>query len=189
MSGITWTGGSLLGLPRHALVAFLFLRLWIRLRGLGFEVRDPSTVPPKTLAQIDVSGSTAAGLAVVDNIRAAHFGTRNLLLCLRAGEPTRLLRALVLESIFVATRGARAYPKALSIVETCRDLARRHPSGEADALVELAVASTAFFTGHWKLGSEAADRFFAHYREGLPRLQWELRSVQYFGLCALIYRG
>ncbi len=175
--------------PRQALVAFLLLRLWIWVRGLRFEERDPATVPPKTLARIDVSWSTSAGLAVVDNIRAVHFGTRNLLQCLRAGEPTRLLRALVLESIFVATRGARAYPKAQSIVDVCRGLARRHPSGEADALVELAIASTAFFTGHWRLGSEAADRFFAHYREGLPRLQWELRSVQYFGLCALIYRG
>lgn len=175
--------------PARALLALVVLRLWIAVRGLGFRETDPATVPPKTLARIDVAWSTAAGLSVVDNIRAAHFQTRNLLLCLSAGEPTRLLRALVLEAIFVAIRGDRQYPRAMAIVEVCRDLARRHPTVDGDALIDLVVASSAYFTGRWRVGLDHCEKFLARYREGLTRLQWELRSVQYFGLCALIYLG
>jgi serine/threonine protein kinase/tetratricopeptide (TPR) repeat protein len=182
-------GLELAATPFRALLALLVLRAWIAIRGLGFVEHDPATVPPRTLARIDVAWSTAAGLAVVDNVRAAHFQTRNLLMCLRAGEPMRLLRALVLETIFVATRGVRRYARALEIIETCRALARRLRGIEAEALVELGVASAAYFTGHWRLAGEAVDRFLALDRGGPSRLHWELRSIQYFGLCARIYRG
>lgn len=182
-------GLKLAATPTRALLALIVLRLWVAVRGLGFREADPATVPPKTLARIDVAWSTAAGLSVVDNIRAAHFQTRNLLLCLRAGEPTRLLRALVLESVFVSIRGAKHYDRAQEIIAVCRDLAQRHPSSDNEALIDLAVASSAYFTGRWTIAHDRVESFLARYREGLTRLQWELRSLQYFGLCALIYRG
>lgn len=175
--------------PRAALLALFVLRVWIAVRGLRFRERDAEAVPPRTLARIDVAWSTAAGLAVVDNIRAAHFQTRNLLLCLSAGEPTRLLRALVLEAIFVALPNARKYGRSMQIVAEVRELARRHPTHEADALVHLAEASTAYFSGRWAHAVEHVDRFLELYHDGGVRLQWELRSIQYFGLCARIYRG
>lgn len=175
--------------PARALLALIVLRLWITVRGLGFREADPATVPPKTLARIDVAWSTAAGLSVVDNIRAAHFQTRNLLLCLRAGEPSRLLRALVLEAIFVALPGNRGNRRAEQLIDACRDLCARHPAPDGEALIDLAIASTAYFTGRWSRAHEHVERFLARYREGLTRLRWELRSLQYFGLCALIYCG
>jgi hypothetical protein len=175
--------------PTRALLALIVLRVWIAVRGLGFEETDPATVPPRTLARIDVAWSTAAGLSVVDNIRAAHFQTRNLLLCLRAGEPSRLMRALVLESVFVSLRGYQSRPRARAIVEVCRELAARHPNADNDALLDLADGSVAYFTGQWTAADHFVEAFLARYREGRTRLQWELRSMQYFGLCALINCG
>jgi hypothetical protein len=175
--------------PRVALLLLVLLRGWVAVRGLRFKEVDPSTVSPKTLARIDVAWSTAASLAVVDNIRAAHLQTRSLLLCLSAGEPTRLLRALVLEAVFVAVRGNARYPRAMEIVEDCRSLALRHPSTEAAAMVDLAEASVSYFTGRWTSAIDKVESFLTHYREGSLRLQWELRSIQYFGLCARLYRG
>jgi len=182
-------GLRLAGSPTRALLALIVLRVWIAVRGLSFTETDPTTVPPRTLARIDVAWSTAAGLSVVDNIRAAHFQTRNLLLCLRAGEPSRLVRALVLESVFVGLRGHRSAARARSIVAVCRDLVRRHPSGDSEALLDLADGSVAYFTGEWTKADRFVEAFLARYREGLTRLQWELRSMQYFGLCALINAG
>jgi len=182
-------GLRLASTPTRALLTLLVLRVWVAIRGLGFKEVDPATVPPRTLARIDVAWSTAAGLSVVDNIRAADFQTRNLLLCLRAGEPTRLIRALVLEAVFVALRGPKHYPRSLAITEVCRDLQRRHPTPDGDVMIDLAVASTAYFTGQWSDAVAGCTRFLSRYREGMSRLQWELRSVQYFGLCALLYCG
>jgi hypothetical protein len=175
--------------PRVALLMLLWLRIWVAFRGLGYKEVDPSTVPPKTLARLDVAWSTAASLAVVDNIRAAHLQTRNLLMCLAAGEPMRLLRALVLEATFVALRGAGNHRRAMEIVADCHRLAERHPSTEAKALIDLVEGSVAYFTGRWSGAIEKVESFLEHYGEGSLRLQWELRSMQYFGLCARIYRG
>ncbi|MBI2388247.1 MAG: AAA family ATPase [Deltaproteobacteria bacterium] len=175
--------------PARALLALLVLRLWIAIRGLGFKEADSSTVPPRTLARIDVAWSTAAGLSVVDNVRAAHFQTRNLLLCLRAGEPTRLLRALVLEAVFVSLRGPRHLPRARAIIAVCEELHRRHPAPDGAAMLILARASSAYFTGLWSTATDESNAFLASYRDGLARMQWELRSMQYFALCALIYLG
>lgn len=175
--------------PGRALLSLLFLRLWLAVRGIRFKEVDPATVPPRTLERIDVAWSTAAGLSVVDNVRAAEFQTRNLMLCLRAGEPTRLIRALVLEAVFVALRGPKAVPRCHAIIDVCRDLQGRHATPDGDLLIDLAVASTAYFTGHWSSAVKNVAAFLARYREGNSRLQWELRSVQYFGLCALLYRG
>jgi serine/threonine protein kinase len=175
--------------PLGAVIACLVLRLWISIRGYCTSTRDASIISPNVLARIDVAWSLAAGLAAVDSVRAAHFQARNVLLCLRAGEPSRLVRALVLEATFQAVRGTRRHDAAIAIIDRARSLARAHPSAEAEALIELAVGSTGYFTGRWALATEAGDRFLAHYRDGLPRLQWELRSVQYFGLSAYLYRG
>src|SRR5690606_36655294 len=84
--------------PIGALLRFLSLRLQLRLRGLGYRVAKESEVPPELLARIDICCSVASGMGTVDAIEGFRFVTHNLLLSLRAGEPARLCRALLLEA-------------------------------------------------------------------------------------------
>src|SRR5207302_5864177 len=94
--------------PRRALFSLLVMRIWLRIRGLRFKLRDATAVSPRDLTQIDICWSIGAGLGVVDNIRAVDFQTRGLLLCLAAGEPRRLARALAFEATFMATAGPKS---------------------------------------------------------------------------------
>jgi eukaryotic-like serine/threonine-protein kinase len=83
--------------PRRALWSLTLRRLYIEVRGLRFHIRDPSQVSAKELTRIDICWSVAAGLSVVDNVLAADFQARHMLLALRAGDPYRIFRALALE--------------------------------------------------------------------------------------------
>ena len=103
-------GLNLPGTPRRALWSLLRGRARLRLRGLRFRERDPSEIAAADLARIDVCWSAGIGLSVVDWIRGSDFQTRGLLLALRAGEPSRIARALAIEAAHVATAGARAAP-------------------------------------------------------------------------------
>ena len=77
--------------PFVALVAFLFFRVVLALRGTRFRERAAAEIPPLELARIDTSWSITAGLSTVDPIRGAYFQARHLRLALRAGEPYNLL--------------------------------------------------------------------------------------------------
>ena len=95
--------------PLVALASLVWRRARIRWRGLAFVARDPDHIPADRLLRIDTCWSVATGLAMVDNIRAADFNTRHLLLALEAGEPYRIARALALEAGFLACGGSLQY--------------------------------------------------------------------------------
>ncbi len=175
--------------PLRALLGLVFARLWLAVRGLRFRERDPMGIPPLALTRIDVAWSLAAGLSVVDNILAANFQTHNLLACLRAGEPSRLSRALVLEAVFVALPGPSRRARAMRIIEVAKELATRSPQPDSEALLTLAQASVDYFTGQFRGAIVHSDRFLSLYQDGMTPTRWELRATQYFGLCAIIYTG
>ena len=91
--------------PLVALASLVWRRARIRWRGLAFVARDPDHIPADRLLRIDTCWSVATGLALVDNVRAADFNTRHLLLALEAGEPYRMARALALEAGFLTCGG------------------------------------------------------------------------------------
>ena len=175
--------------PLRALLGLIVMRLWLSVRGLRYREADPLAIPPMELTRIDVTWSLAAGLSVVDNVRAASFQTRNLLACLRVGEPSRLGRAFALEAIFVSLAGTAAQPRADRIVQLARELASRAPQPDSEALISLSTAAIAYFTGRYREAVEHSERFFAIHRDGLTPTRWELRATQYFGLCSLVYCG
>src|SRR5262249_8340715 len=74
---------------RRALVWLPVRPALIRMRGLGFRVRDASSMPPSDLARLDLAYSMTASFAQTDVIRGAEMQARHLLLALRAGEPVR----------------------------------------------------------------------------------------------------
>src|SRR5262249_15886923 len=98
--------------PRWALVSLLAHRAVVRLRGFRFRERDAAGVAADVLNRIDTCWSLTVGLIAVDIVRAADFGARHTLLALRAGEPSRVARALLIESTQSAMNGGRGRRRA-----------------------------------------------------------------------------
>src|SRR6185437_6328872 len=100
-------GMKLAETPQAALLSLFIRRATIRLRGLQFRARSESAIGKEELTRIDACWSVSVGLSLVDPIRAKDFQTRYLLLALRAGDPSRVARAMALEVGYSATSGGR----------------------------------------------------------------------------------
>ncbi|MBV8234093.1 MAG: protein kinase [Acidimicrobiia bacterium] len=183
-------GLNLPGTLRGALWSFLLGRARLRLRGLRFRERDPSEIAAADLARIDVCWSAVIGLSVVDWIRGADFQARGLLLALRAGEPSRIARALAMEALCVATAGARAARRTAAVLEVAETLVRRTEHPYLVGILQLAKGVAAHLEGRWRAGLDGCDRAATSFRDHCTGVAWkELDLAHSFALWSLIHLG
>jgi eukaryotic-like serine/threonine-protein kinase len=175
--------------PRTALASLLLRRLQLRWRGLRFNEKPASAVPPAELLRIDICWAVAAGLAMVDNIRGADFQTRHLLLALRAGEPYRVARALAVEAGFSATTGATGRRRSERFSRLAAELSNRVSQPHATGLTKLTTGVAAFLVGEWKKALELCEVAEEILRDQCTGVLWELTSAQNFILGSLLYMG
>ena len=110
---------------RQAQLSLLWHRSLLRLRGLSFRNRDESQVSALDLTRIDLCWSAVAGLSMIEPIRGADFQTRGLLLALKAGEPSRIARALAMEAAHRSSIGNRRPTHRDSFCDAAEDIAQR----------------------------------------------------------------
>ncbi|MCC7540849.1 MAG: AAA family ATPase [Deltaproteobacteria bacterium] len=175
--------------PRRALVSLLFHRARLRIRGLGWKEREPSTIAPSTLSRIDTCWSVGMGLGMVDTLRAADFQTRNVLLALESGEPRRIARALAFEAGFVSTAGGPAQARARQLLAQATALADRLDDPRVLGFVQATAGVVPYMAGRWSEALAAFDRAEEHLVNRCTGVTWELDSVRQFQLNALYCVG
>ncbi len=181
-------GVKLASTPRRALIALVFLRLWLRIRGLGFKPRDVSVIPQHALTRIDVCWSVATALGTVDTMRANHMQARATLFALQAGEPWRLCRALATEAVFVSIVGAPTEKRARSILATAEGLGATLGKPEARGYILTCGGMVEYSCGRWSAASEKLD-LAASIWQVCAGMRWELATVQTFGFNVLFQLG
>jgi len=149
-----------------ALASLLWHRLRLRLRGLGHTLVPAERVTPEALQAIDVCWAAVLGFGITEAVRAADFQARHLLLALKHGEPTRLLRALGPEMILAAGQGKEA---RLHEVEAVAKGIVDHMGG---ALTQRAVLAAAVGIASYLLGDLATAH--ASLAEARPLLAEQL---------------
>ena len=128
---------------------------------------------------------------MVDNIRAADFNTRHLLLALEAGEPYRIARALALEAVFADQRRHRPSVLPPSARSEPPRLARQSGRPHAEALSALAAGMSAFLAGEWKKASLLCERALVVLRDQCTGATWEMNCAESFLLgthCSFLAR-
>ncbi len=173
--------------PRRAVASLLARRARIGWRGLGFEERPGDSIPAEQRLRIDACWSVTTGLAMVDNIRAADFNARHLLLALDAGEPYRIARAVALEASFRSTRGARREYARWAASAAALAESSAHP--HATALVALAAGIAAVQFGEWQRATKECDRARRLLREHCAGATWEANCAEFFYLGSLLFQG
>jgi eukaryotic-like serine/threonine-protein kinase len=182
-------GMKLANTPTSALMSLLFHRARLRIRGLGYERRTAEKIPARELARIDVTWSVAAALGMVDPIRGAELETRNLIMSLDAGEPTRIARSLAIEACFSAANGVPSRKRTAELVAAARGLAHEVQSPHAIGLSVHAASLEAFFQGKFQIAralEEEAETIFLERCQGAP---WEVTNARLFHLSSLAYLG
>ncbi|HKE32187.1 MAG TPA: protein kinase, partial [Candidatus Angelobacter sp.] len=175
--------------PRRALLSLILRRAHLSLRGSHFIESTSDEILPEDLLKIDICWTVAAGLALVDIIRAADFQTRNLLLALRAGEPYRVARALAVEAGFSAITGERGRKRSARFTREAEALARKvnHPHAIGQTTMTAGVA--AYCVGQWKQGAQLCRQAEEILREQCTDVTWEMTNAQNFLLGSLYYLG
>ncbi len=153
-------------------------RLSAPLRPLRRRERSLAEIPPADLERIDAAMAAGAGLIMVDQPLAFTFVSTAFRMALAAGDPLRLLRAIVfyLPMHWAIDRPGRGYSKRL--MDLADEVAARLNTPEAKAIILMARSSCALMHGRWgdvySHGVEA-ERLFAEECTGF---NWELDTVR-----------
>ncbi|RMH40351.1 MAG: serine/threonine-protein kinase PknK, partial [Deltaproteobacteria bacterium] len=182
-------GMKLARTPRTALWSLAWRRALLRLRGTRFAARPADAVPDAVLERIDLCWSVARGLSMVDTIRSAAFQTRHQALALRAGEPSRVVRALAIEVGHAATAGVRGQRRAERLLARAERLAIEVGAHESLGFVELAGGIAAFLVGDWRATVDRCDRALPIFRDRCVGAGWEIANARLFAIWALVFLG
>jgi hypothetical protein len=186
---LSTVGETLPETGRGALFSLLRQRAVLHLFGLGFEERTVQQVSARDLTRIDVLWSVGATLGLVDHVRGADFQARGLRYALRAGERSRVARALALEAAFSGStehppgkRARQLLARAESIFGTRRDPYFEGLCSLGNAILDWASASHGAYVAH---SLAAEDTLRAHCTDVL----WEVTSSQQLIVAGLPWLG
>jgi eukaryotic-like serine/threonine-protein kinase len=169
------------------ILALLWRRLRLRLRGTSYRPRAAEELPPLELRRVETIGTIATSLGVIDHVKGAVVQTSHLLAALSLGEDARLARALAAETMFQA-----AADNAKRAEKTARELemlAQKLGDPRSLAWNDIAWGGCAHFAYRF---DEAARRFGAA-ADRLPAAQgaidWELTTARHLQSFALLFAG
>ena len=175
--------------PRKALASLILRRTLLRVRGINYRGSPPNAIAEREIARIDICWVVAAGLALVDNVRAADFQTRQLLLSLKVGDPYRITRALAVEAGFIAARGKRASGRAAQLLDVATEQATRLQDPYLNGLTALIKGIISFLGGRWLDAISACEQAEAILVQQCHGATWELTNARTFLMAALLYTG
>jgi tetratricopeptide (TPR) repeat protein len=175
--------------PRAAVASLALGRLQLEWRGLDFAVKAESQIPRDDLLRIDAAWSIAAGLAMVDPIRAAAFNVRQLLKALDVGDPYRVARALALEAGFSVVGVGAGLRRSVEFSRRAEALAEDVGHQYVAALTSLWAGIAAFLTGQWRRAAELCGRAVTTLRDECTGVTWELNMAHNFFLGGLVAQG
>lgn len=182
-------GLELAGSPTRALLSLGLSRARLGIRRLGFVEQSARLISPSALFRIDATWSAAAGLSVVDPIRASDIQTRNLLFALDAGEPYRIARALAMEAAFVSTAGSKAQARATALVERADEISKRIGNAHALGLATLVNGFVGFQNGWWARARDALSKAEHIFRTQCSGASWEVETSYLFRFETHYYLG
>jgi serine/threonine protein kinase len=169
-----------------ALFWLLVYRLWSWIRGWSFKERDPEGLSPLDRAQIDACHAVSVSMVFIDAIFALYTQSLHSHLALAKGDRFRVLRALSMHTVGLASRGGPESSRERAFAETVRSLAQKTTEPDAWTYVDVIRAFCLFLHGRWKeLIAMEADLLVAlpHNRGG-----WR-NQVRVTAIWALVLTG
>lgn len=182
-------GMSLPRSHRSALLALVYRRAHVRLRGLAFRERHENQIAPEKLKRIDICWSAGFGLSMFDTFIATEFQARHLMMALETGEPTRVARALTLEAGHRALDGIRTRSEVEEILGKAAELADRLNSPEAQAFLVSVRSLVAYLAAEWRQSCDFAQRAVEQLSTRCRDASWLLTTVRTFWMWSRFYLG
>ncbi len=174
---------------RGALLSLFRQRAWLRLRGLSFRERSVQQVSVRDLTRVDVLWSVGATLGLVDHVLGADFQARGLLYALRAGEPSRVARALALEAAFSATTTRAPHGRARALLARAREIGSVRRDPYLESLLSLSHGIVEWSHHNHEACLRHAIEAEQGFREYATDVVWEVTTAQQLIVAALPWLG
>lgn len=113
----------------------------------------------------------------------------NLLLALKAGEPSRLTRALAMESFHSGAVSGTANKRTQRLLEEAVKVEQRIENPHASGFIEFVKAMLQYFDGHWMKAQSHFQKAEAIYREQCTGLTWEYDTILMISTMILWFQG
>jgi eukaryotic-like serine/threonine-protein kinase len=169
-----------------AVLSLMVFRTWLFLVGLRFRDRAPTEVSHQDRVRVDALYSLGLGLSMVDVVLAAAMHARHLLLALRVGDRSQVVRAASLEAAQLASQGGVVRRRERAVLEIAGTLIERGDDTEGDTFLRGAHAVGMFLRGRWRDAHrvlDAAQRKYPNHRAG-----WHA-NAKLFAVYSLYYTG
>jgi hypothetical protein len=186
---LTAVGAQLPRSGNQALRSMLFQRVRLSFRGLSFTRKTSRQISARELTAIDVYWSVGTSIGLVDFVSGADFQTRALSAALKAGEPTRIAKALSLEAIFTCVSEKPPCRRALHMIEIANAIAEELDDAHLRGLACLARSAVHLSLGDFSKGAEEASRAERLFRERCTGVIWEVGQAQQLNLLHLLQVG
>jgi energy-coupling factor transporter ATP-binding protein EcfA2 len=169
----------------RTLASIVWRRSLLELSGLHYEIHEERALRPEELLRCDVCYSTICGFFFVDPICAAELAGRYLRFALRAGEPSRIIRGLVTESIVNAQVNATGRRRAKRWLALAESLVTAFPYPQASGALLHGAAAIAYHEGRWRDCRILTERTEEAYRRDPSTLMFEINFTIVLLLAAL----
>ena len=141
------------------------------------------------MLRLDTCWTIGLGLSHVDPIYGTEFLTRYLLMALRAGEPSRILRGLAIEMGQRARGGRQSQRRADRLLQTTLALAEKVNQPYGFGLTELSQGASAFLDGRWKEARDHSERGEKILREQCAGAACEWNEANFYAIRSLEFLG
>ncbi len=162
---------------------------WLRLRGVKFREKAPTSVSAKDQQLLDVYWSVNTGLAMVDAVLAVDFLLRFVLLALKVGDIRRIAQGVAVLGGQLAGFGGGRFGWSSQLVSEADVLARRSADPATIGLARMCRAVARYFAGEFDgcVGELLAveQHFLTHCRG----MSWELATTRSFTCWAMRLAG
>jgi hypothetical protein len=175
--------------PRRAALSVAWRVMRLRLRGVGFVERPPSSISAKDKHLLDVLWSANIGLSVVDTIRADDFLLRFLMLALKSGDIRRVAQGFSALAGQLAVLGGSRFGWAMRLASEAEVLARRSSDSATIGMARLCKAIVRYFAGEFDAAANdllAVEQYFLSHCRGVS---WELATARSFACFSLRLAG
>jgi hypothetical protein len=176
-------------MPTRPLLAMLWLRVRVGLRGLRFSATDDVGLDTEAAAPIDLCWSLSSGLGLIDPLRGAYFQTRSLLAALDRNDQRRVGRGLAGEAAYSASRGQAGGKRAHVLLAEAESLAHRLADPYAKAITLLMAGLSCHLMGQFGRSREKLQAAETTLRGECAGTPWELDTVRQFLMEDLYYLG
>jgi hypothetical protein len=179
-------------LPRVAArggASLAWQRLRVRLRNYRFAERDESEVPDVEHRRSELCAPVLLMMGLMSGTLGAQLQANDLLRSLEVGEPKQLARAMSLEPMYLAVRGAREVPREAKCAEAALRLAEGTGDSSTVAFAKCATAAWHYLRVRVKEALAASEEAIALQGTAASAGTLESNAVRLVNVLALYYAG